>query len=365
MPRHDQRDPASPKHGKRKISYPLASKAHPLITETGTAAKTAKDKSGDFGQAHPDYATALRISQETDAGDDTDKNYAEVFETLPGFPLTSTRIDADGATVTVTQQRMAVGDIVTSSSVADGIWTRKFKGDGNAVAATQIIEQRAAVGNAVTSSVPDEASDSFFTITRTLKPLASITPAFFRDGSNEFVTITSKDPIDNVMGYEVVTSIPKGPHYDSATAKISLRNGPKQFPTYINIEILDEWGTIFGKRQTFAEQAQFTEREWWVIAETEPPLALDIITPGDIFINEVQYNSVLHDETTRFYGEFVTIPATVPSATEYGGERDVDDPAAPGTGTKWIGTEKIVGGSVVADGHPNRFHVRTTSTIMQ
>jgi hypothetical protein len=102
-----------------------------------------------------------------------------------------------------------------------------------------------------------------------------------------------------------------------------------------------------------------------VIADEEPPLALDIITPADIYINDVQYNGVLHDETTRFYGTFVTIPATTPSATEYAGERDIDHPAAPGTGTKWIGTEKVVGGSVVSDGHPNRFKVTTTSVVMQ
>jgi hypothetical protein len=95
-PRHDQRDPARQEPGKRSVNWPAGSKEHPRIVEGRTAAKTRADKTADFLSNHPDgssFPGAVLTSAQSDQGDNTDKNVSEVFETLPGPWLPTTRYD--------------------------------------------------------------------------------------------------------------------------------------------------------------------------------------------------------------------------------------------------------------------------------
>lgn len=222
-------------------------------------------------------------------------------------------------------------------------------------------------GPAVTSKpVYDAESGVFITVTKQRKALSAITEGIDHQNDTS-VTIVTKEAIDSYQGYEVTKVIPMSVHQDSATAKVSFEVKPYQFPGWIFVEALDAYGTAIGYRKTYSETVNHIIRTWWVIKDTAPLLVYDEITPGDIVINDVSYKNVLHDETTRLYaGSSVTIPATTPPFTEYYGTADVMDPFAPGSAPKWIGNEKIIGGSVEPDGADRfRFKITTISVVMQ
>lgn len=66
-----------------------------------------------------------------------------VYKTLPGAWVTSTRIDPDGATVTIRTRKQLARLILTLESVVSGTWTKTFRGQGgDAVVADEIEESR-------------------------------------------------------------------------------------------------------------------------------------------------------------------------------------------------------------------------------
>jgi hypothetical protein len=66
-----------------------------------------------------------------------------VYRSLPGTWVTSTRIDPDGATVTIRTRKQLARLILTTESTVSGIWTRTIRGPGgDAVVADEIEESR-------------------------------------------------------------------------------------------------------------------------------------------------------------------------------------------------------------------------------
>lgn len=71
-----------------------------------------------------------------------------VYMTLPGAWTTDTRIDPDGATVTIRKRKQLNRLILTSESVVAGIWTKTFNGPGgDAVVGDEIEEVRPVLNN--------------------------------------------------------------------------------------------------------------------------------------------------------------------------------------------------------------------------
>lgn len=229
-------------------------------------------------------------------------------------------------------------------------------------------------GPTITRWEHDPETDTFISTSKTKDLLSNITPGIVSTAATT-VTITTKEAIDAIVGYKVVTVIPKGDFYDEATAQVEYKLLPFEFPGYIMsgtvtglgfIVFVDAYGTAVGTRKAASDTVLHTIKTWWEITTTAPTLTYDEITPDDIMLNGVQYRHVLHDELTRDYlGNSVTIPATVPSFTEYYGTADATNPFDPGTGTKWIGTARVIRGSVERAGSKYRFKVQKMIVTMK
>lgn len=287
----------------------------------------------------------------------------------PPFPiLTDDQYDAErGPVQRVSQAVLATGSEVGSMSESGGLVTKISYQAIDQYKLNKIIETWTLPGPEIVGKpVYDIDSGVFVTVTKKIKPIGSITAGIDHQNDTS-VTIVTKEAIDAYQGYEVTKVIPMSYHDSSATAKISYEVKPYQFPGWIFVEALDAYGTAIGYRKTYSETVNHIIRTWWVIKDTAPSLVYDEITPGDIVINDVSYKNVLHDETTRIYaGSTITVPETTPSFTDYYGTADVADPFAPGTGSKWVGEEKIIGGSVEVDGADRfRFKITTISVVMQ
>lgn len=226
----------------------------------------------------------------------------------------------------------------------------------------------------------DKDSGILVTKTRQKKLISTITPGVVVTAGTSVVE-TDMDGVDGNTAYEVKTTVLASPYHDLASAKLTYATKPYEFPGYLLsitefIMVVDLYGTAIGNRRASADDAIVTKSEWWVIAAAIPAIVygvatgndvhVDQIVPGDIVINDVPYRHVLHDDATRNYnGTAITVPETIPSASEYYGTIALDtDPFAPGTPPKWIGEDKVVEGSI--DYYPlvyTGLYKITTSTI--
>ena len=216
-PRHDNRDPARAKFGKPSTQYPQGSLAHPTITEEREARKSAGNGNTDFLTPHPNTASfpgAVLTAQISDKGDDTDKRVTEIYETLPGPWIETTEIDPDGVQVTIRTRKNRTSDIASTETVAEGLWTRVTKGEGDAITAQEIESVRAIPGNPLIST---EVGDGFnINISKTLKVSGTITTGEAVSGSAWTKTHKEDPPVfrgfenrcGDLVAWEVVESIP-------------------------------------------------------------------------------------------------------------------------------------------------------------
>lgn len=221
-------------------------------------------------------------------------------------------------------------------------------------------------GPTLVSTKYDPESDVLITTARTKKLLSAITPAFTISGSS--AKITEKEPIDALFGWETVTTIPQSIHHDEASAIVEEEMLPFQFPGRINIRSLDIYGTAIGQKTPSSDTVLHTTRTWWVVDSTKPTLDYDEMSPDDIVINNVSYRRVLHNSATRGYGGLaVVIPATTPNYSDYSGVTEVqlDGTTTSPSGTPWVGSARIIRGSITRAGHANRWRVQATSVIMR
>jgi hypothetical protein len=236
-------------------------------------------------------------------------------------------------------------------------------------------------GPTVTSWEHDPETDTFISRSKTEDFLSDITPSLVRD-DDDTVTITEEEAIDANTGYRVVEVIPKGDFYSEATAQIEYKLRPFEHPGYLmsygefggaTITTVSLFGPGIGVRKASSGAALHTIKTWWEIGTTPPTLTYDEINPGDLSIGSDTYRHILHDEYTGDYNGFpVTVPATVPSFTEYYGTPDAldgsgvpPDPFAPGTGTKWIGTARVIDGGVTRAGSKFRHKVVKITVVMR
>lgn len=329
-----------------------------------------------------------------------------------GYTQATATIATGGSAVAVCLNGAIIDWIVTSegSNVTSGA-AMTIVGDGTGATATARIQPASAIltaqqkrelddgdprshdyvqvvrvyttlpGATITDSVYDPESDIWISTSKQKKLLSDITESISHSADN-FVTIISSQAIDSNMGYEVVTVIPKSPHFDETTAILEYEMLPYQFPGFIIIygdyggityTAVDFFGSSVGYQQASSWTVLHYIRTWFVIGATVPDFVYDDISPTDIVLNNQQYSNVLIDDTTRVYGSYtVTIPATTPSFTEYYGAVGTlssaappPDPFAPGTPPKWIGTERVIKGGVKRAGSEYRWKVSSVSVIFR
>lgn len=339
------------------------------LTNTGTGYTSAPAVSIPGGSGASITAliqlqtATLTKEDETPAEEPYDGYFVRVrrtWTTLPGPIITTTRIDEDGVTVTVTHQLMAVGDIVTTEDLATGIWTRKFKGEGDAVVAQQITEARAVPGNPQPTIRFDEDSETFITVTRQLFQASTITPATpYSAGTSATKIELENYRGSNIVAYEVTTVYPDSPHNDLASAKVSDKLQPKAFPARVDVSTFALVnGVPLGLRRPQSETVLHTSLEYWVIAAIKPNIALDQILYGDTMYlpDGFSFGECIHDAATIVYPVVgaVTFPATVPSYTTY----------TLGSGG-WINFNKVIGGGVDNAGHPHRWKCVSITVVFQ
>lgn len=237
-------------------------------------------------------------------------------------------------------------------------------------------------GATLTDSTYDPESDVWVATSKQKKLLSDITESVSHSLDN-FVTIVSSQAIDAQVGYEVVTVIPKSPHFNRDTAILEYEMLPYQFPGYIisygeyggtTWTAVDFFGSAVGYQQSSSWTVLHYIRTWFVIGANIPDFEYDDISPTDIVLNNQQYSNVLINDTTRFYnGYTVTVPATTPTFTEYYGDvgtigmtgEPPADPFAPGAPPKWIGTERVIKGGVKRAGSEYRWRITSVSVVMR
>jgi Putative Ig domain len=120
--RHDTRTKAPAKYGKDVVSYPYGLVGYPRITTNRTS------KRGLGANIIPDltpykdqqsFPNSFKIETKfTDAGDDTDLNLEETFETLPGPVLSEITTHQDtGVPMLISRQKRAATDIFTEGEL--------------------------------------------------------------------------------------------------------------------------------------------------------------------------------------------------------------------------------------------------------
>src|ERR1700744_757061 len=85
--RHDNRTRAPQKYGKPSVTYPYGDPRWPRIVELRTSKKGPENSLLAPLTPHRDqqsYPGAVLTDQQSDQGDDTDKNVTETYEVLPG-----------------------------------------------------------------------------------------------------------------------------------------------------------------------------------------------------------------------------------------------------------------------------------------
>lgn len=200
------------------------------------------------------------------------------------------------------------------------------------------------------SSGIDPEMNTPIVVTRQRKLVEDITEGSSIVGGK--LVVVEAQGSDGVLAYEQITTIdpPEEDSFDNAL--LETRAMAFQWPARINIAQLDMYGTAIGYHRPAARLVEATIKTYWVISDTKPELEFDQIIGHTITINDVTYNDVLHDETTRYYlGLPVDIPATTPSYTEY-----EDD---------WVGEEKLIGGGVSAERYHKLWKIEGQFFIME
>lgn len=239
--------------------------------------------------------------------------------------------DERGPVQGTSQLVVKTGSEVGSLVVAGGIATKTTYVPFNEFLLKRIVETYvlAQTGRLV-ASVDPETKGTIWTI-RTQKEAGLISTGAVITGGN--LVVTERKDINAVLGWEVVTTIFPPAANSLATALTSTRTIPFQFPGRISIPTLDACGTAIGYRQPSARLTLATIKTYWVISETKPTLLFDEIIPNTIVVNDVKYDEVLHDATTRNYAcGNLAFAATTPSYTQYV--------------TSWVGQPKVISGEV-------------------
>lgn len=286
-------------------------------------------------------------------------------------------IVGDGAGATATARIQPAGAVLTSQQKRE-----LSDDDPRSHDYVQVVRVYSTLpGATLTDSTYDPESDVWISSSKQKKLLSNIVESVSHS-SDQFVTIVSSQAIDATTGYEIVTVIPKSPHFDEETAILEYEMLPYQFPGYIisygeyggqTITAIDLFGPSVGYRQASSLTVLHYIRTWFVIAASIPDFEYEDITPTDVVINGQQYSNVLINDMTRAYESYVaTVPATTPSFTEYYGTVGAlvggappPDPFAPGGTPKWIGTERIIKGGVKRAGSEYRWKVTSVSVIMK
>lgn len=180
-----------------------------------------------------------------------------VYMTLPGAWTTDTRLDPDGATVTIRTRKALNRLIVTSETVSGGIWTKTTNGPGgDAIVGDEVQESRPVPGN----PMPEQKIDpdgGVVSIIKTLKESASITPIETLIGGVWSETL--KEPVSQLVAHEIVKS----------------RTVPGGTMTISKIEPDGQTATI---RRTLKDQTTITTGEtlgsgiWTRITKEDPPV---------------------------------------------------------------------------------------------
>jgi len=340
-----------------KVTYPYGGTTFPRCERVYAV---PKGQVASIPTSLPGFTGSTLVQLEELARDDLNVEVYLRYDTLPGPALTTTRLDDDGVPVTVTRQRMLLGDIVTGEDLAAGTWTRTYKADGDTLTGDQVTESRAVPGNPKTTVRFDEDSETFITTTRQLFQASTITPATSFVAGTSATKIEREDyPGSTLVAYEVTTVYPNSSHNDLGSAKVGERLQPKTFPARVDLtNFLLVFGVPIGLRRPQSETVKHTIREYWVIANSEPSLATDDILYGDTMYlpNGFSFGECIHDAATIVYPTgsgtlTVNFPATTPSYTVFT--------------SAWIGTDRVVGGSVDNAGHPHRWKVTSISVPMR
>lgn len=209
-------------------------------------------------------------------------------------------------------------------------------------------------GPTITATHYDPESDTFITVAKTKKLISAITEGV---ALGPPMTVTTKEPIDALTAYEVVTSYPDSVHKDLAHALEEDDWRPYQFPARFDKAAFATYAVPISYRKPFNPLTKHTFKTYFVISATKPDITslIDGIAFGDTIYANNGYNfeNALHDAITVVYttGGSVTFPATVPSWTTFTGS--------------WIGTQRAIAGSVMQAGSPLRWKVKITYVEMQ
>lgn len=318
--------------------------------------------SGDVIAALIQPQTALLVDETETPAEEPYAGYfvrvTRTWKTIPGPLISTTRLDDDGVTVTTSRQLKKISDITTSEAVTTGVWTRKWKGQGDAFYAEQITETRAIPGNAITTTKYDAESDTLYTEVKTRKELTAITEGpTTPSGGSPHEVITESEPITAIVGWEIIKTFPTATAHDLASAlPISEDSLPFQFPATLNIV---EWvlsSGVVGYAKGFVRPAAHLKKVFFVVSATKPVLG-DYITPlepGALFnfllngdpIGEVIYDGAL----LHFPGVDVTFPGSNPTLTDYLAD--------------WVGVSTPLQGNIKQSHSKYRWRVEITFVVL-
>lgn len=380
-PRHDSRDPAQKKFGKKVVSYPSGNQFWPAIDEEGTRERLQTGAQPAFGQENPDptFKTALLTGHST-VGDDTDKSFATKYETLPGPWAVNQDIDKETKTLVQVLVRknvssnIAVGTVYSSNSKIFVAGQFQFTVGSNAVTVKNgnIIAQLAAgdiiwcpvqvvpnvnpiyvsmgtiltvntatsitlTGNAVTANAP-ALTDAVYIIRAT--PSLVVTEK--RQHSTRFTPPTAD--MNVFLAQEIVTILILPDENSLGNALVEYATRSYAYPARINAFAIQVTGlTDLYHIRPKAENIPVIRYTYWVVSQTTPSISLDtIILEGVIPLNFAcsvsasdpqsvgpPFRDVLHDDVIETYGynpcgmgnSLLSYfwPATIPSFSQYEG----------------------------------------------
>lgn len=130
--------------GAPKVTHPHGGTAYPRVERVFTTPKGQETKQP---ATLADYAGSVLVQLEEISRDTNRVKLYVRYDTIPGPWVESTRLDEDGAIVTVKTRENLKGAIASVETVTGGVWTRSNKGEGgNAITAPEIVQTRAVPG---------------------------------------------------------------------------------------------------------------------------------------------------------------------------------------------------------------------------
>jgi hypothetical protein len=223
----------------------------------------------------------------------------------------------------ITEPPVETGLGVVSSEVRDlgnGTWFRTTQKWDIAIAWPTLLDFKF-----------DEESQANLNIERQTVD-SSYTPAIPIAGTDYFVE--DVEGIDKWHSKRTKTTKNVVAHHDKASALISYRSHPFQFPGTLDYNRLITFSHREGYRRANALVARHTIRTWWINSATPPVVGDADLGTVDVDVKEIitdtvnvpvftsnsnidaqTYPEVLHDDITNTLGAFY--PATTPSLTKY------------------------------------------------